>query len=152
MSLSPLRGFNRRSVDQLLEAGVHMVYDFNMIRSENWGYWMLDYRLIGINPNIVVTAGKKTEDHVIVHECLHACENLILGVRKRFRESQIDYWAHHHLGRDRFIAEYIRDGYEYFGFKHNYQGNTFKGAHFLKGVCLTPAKNFSSNKTPAKNI
>ena len=151
MSLSPLHGFNRRSVDELVGEGVHMVYDFSMIRGEDWGYWMIDYFLAGINPNIIITAGRKIEDLVIVHEWLHAYEDIILGVPKRFQETKIEWWAKYHLQRDCRIAEHIRGFHEEFGFLSNRGGNTFLKYYTLRGTCLTTQKNYLSNKTPAKN-
>lgn len=149
---SPLRDFNRRSVDELVEEGVHMVYDFSMIRGEHWGYWQVEYTFIGINPNLIVTAGKSEEDITIIHEWLHAYEDLTLDVRRRFEEAQIDWWAYHHHQRDRLLAEYIRGFFEDRGFKHNLYDNKFLKHRALKGACLTPVKNCSSNPLPEKNF
>lgn len=106
MSKSPLRGFNYRSIDELLEEGVDMVYDYNHYMTEggeSWGIWHYDKYRVYIYPRI---KEKKDEDVTIVHEWLHAYEHITLG--KIFRDTQIDWWAYYHLRRDKCIAEYIR--------------------------------------------
>jgi hypothetical protein len=149
---SPLRDFNRRSVDELLEEGVHMVYDHSMIREERWGFWQADYFLIGINPNLMATVGRKEENVTIIHEWLHAYEDLILDVSRRFKESQIDWWAYRHLERDSGLAEYIRNSFQDYGFKHDVHYNKFLKRHSLGLTCLTPLKKYSSNPNLEKNL
>ena len=149
---SPLRDFNRRSVDDLFEEGVHMVYDFFMIRGTDLGYWQFNYNFIGINPNLIITAGKVEEDITIIHEWLHAYEDLILDVPRSFKESQVDWWAYHHQQRDSLLAAHIRSYFEDHGFKHNLYDNNFLKRRTLKGACLTPLKRSSSNQTLEKSI
>lgn len=102
---SPLRDFNRRSVDDLIEQGITMVYDryHTVTKGENWGMWIPWNDKIYISPVIKNT---KSEDLTIVHEWIHAYEDRIL--LKEFREAQVEWWAHYHLRRDEWLAYYIR--------------------------------------------
>ena len=117
MSPSQLREFNRRSIDHLIEEGIHMVYDHHLMEeNENWGIWEPSYDLIRINPN-VEKKGRNFADLVIVHEWLHPFEDLVLERSKRFKETQIDWWAAYHLQRDPKIGDYIRSFFLEYGFK-----------------------------------
>ena len=117
MPRSPLRGFNRHSVDQLVEEGVHMVYDHSLIKKDEYlGLWIFQYNLVSINPTARINYGKLVEDETIIHEFLHGYEDLILNPPRDFRESQIEYWARFHRLRDSGLAAYIRKPFKDFGF------------------------------------
>lgn len=105
---SPLRNFNRHSIDELISEGVEMRYDRSLRRKNYWGLWKFEEYSVRINPYVQKQKGKKIEDMVIVHEWLHAYEDIILDLSKDFRETQIDWWAYFHLRRDKYIAEHIR--------------------------------------------
>lgn len=103
---SPLRDFNRRSIDDLVYEGVEMFYDHNHRITEGGEYlgmWVSKKSRVYIYPGI---RDKKVEDITIVHEWLHAYEFITLETS--FRENQIEWWAHFHLRRDYWIADYIR--------------------------------------------
>ena len=106
MFKSPLQGFDYRSVDDIINEGVDMVYDYNNHMNEGgefWGTWLYEKSRVYISPDIIE---KKVEDITIVHEWLHAYETIILETQ--FSDSQIDWWAHFHLRKHRTLADYIR--------------------------------------------
>lgn len=113
MSHSPLRGFNRRSVDQLVDdEGVIMIYDYSLLKQSRYlGLWHIDYNLIRIKPELE----RAVEDQTITHEMLHPYEDLIL--EQEFSEDQIDWWARFHIQRDPGLPDHIRNHYRAFGFK-----------------------------------
>ena len=118
MSPSLLRGFNRRSVNELVDLGVHMVYDHSLIKKNRYrGLWYPNYNLICINPLVQENEGKQEENRTINHEWLHALGDLLLDPPRDFKESQIEYWAKHHLRRDPTLTDYIRSLFPDFGFK-----------------------------------
>ena len=108
MPPSLLRKFNRGSIDELITEGVEMEYHRSLIRKKYWGLWKYDSYLIQINPKLIHYRGRVFEDVVIIHEWLHAYEDIILDLEKDFRETQIDWWAYFHLRRDPYIGEYAR--------------------------------------------
>ena len=80
-----------------------MVYDYSLIKSKWHGIWYPLHDLICINPK---TKGKDRK-RTIVHEGLHAYEELILEVENRFPDPEIELWAIRHLERDPLIANYM---------------------------------------------
>ena len=108
MSSSPLCDFDRRSIEELIGEGVEMKYDHSLSQKKPSGLWRYDEYLVCINPTIQEMKGEIFEDIVILHEWLHAYEDIILDSYKDFRETQIEWWAHAHLRRDRYIAKYAR--------------------------------------------
>jgi len=116
MSPSPLRAFNRGSIEELISEGVEMTYHPPLVKKNLWGLWRYDEYSITINPELIHYQGKAVEDMVIVHEWLHAYEDIILDCKKDFREKQIDWWAYFHLRRDQDIANYIRSFFSEQGF------------------------------------
>jgi len=103
MPSSRLRGFSRQSIDELADLRVHLVYDHSLIGSLFDGLWYPCHGLISINPELKGIRKKRT----IIHEGLHAYENLILKVKNRFPEKQIDEWAVYHLKKDSGLASYM---------------------------------------------
>ncbi|MEK6899826.1 MAG: hypothetical protein AABX05_01755 [Nanoarchaeota archaeon] len=119
MPLSPLRKFSRSSIDELIDEDVSMRYYRDSVAIKNkkrLGLWNLNRTLIYINPTIVQQLGKYAEDVTIVHEWLHAYEDLLLDPLQIFREKQIDWWAYFHLRQDALIADYIRSFFHKQGF------------------------------------
>ena len=116
MSASPLRGFNRCSIDELIREGIDMVYSPSLIKKNYWGLWIYDEGIIKINPKLRHHHGKAIEDFVIVHELLHSYEDMVLNLSTDFRETQIDWWAYYHLRRDQDIANYMRSFFSEQGF------------------------------------
>lgn len=124
MAKSLLANFRRSSIDQLIEEHlVGMVYDYSLIGKNNlegeggfWGWWNPAYNLIRISPDCSIKKDKYFENLVILHEWLHAYEDLILEVETRSKEKQIDWWAAHHNKRDLGLATYVRNKFAEFGF------------------------------------
>lgn len=113
--MSRLRGFNRDSVNELVEEGVHMIYDSSLDEQKPWCIWVPEFDLIRVSPTIKLK-GREFEDQAIVHEWLHAYEDLILDVFKRHKEPKIDKWARRHIKRDRDLPDYIRSFFKDYGF------------------------------------
>lgn len=123
MARLPLANFCRSSIDQLIEEHlVGMVYDYSLIGKNNlegggfWGCWNPAYNLIRISPDCSVKKDKYFENLVILHEWLHAYEDLILEMPTRFKENQIDWWANYHHHRDCGLITRIRNKFTDFGF------------------------------------
>ncbi len=116
MSRSPLSGFNRRSIEELISEGVEMIYHPSLIKKQYWGFWNYNEYMVQINPNLINYLKEGFEDVVIVHEWLHAYEDIILDTENDFRETQIDWWAYFHLRRDQHIGKYIRSFFSEQGF------------------------------------
>lgn len=124
MAKSPLAKFCRSSIDELIEEHlVGMVYDYSLIGKNGlkrevglWGRWIPAYNLICISPDCSIKNGKYFESLVIIHEWLHAYEDLILEMPTRFGENQIDWWAAYHSKRDRGLDTYVRNKFIDFGF------------------------------------
>lgn len=116
MPTSPLRGFNRGSINELIYEGIEMIYCPSLIKKNYWGLWMYDECIIKINPDLIHHHGKAIEDFVIVHELLHSYEDMILNLPTDFRETQIDWWAYYHLRKDKDIANYMRSFFSEQGF------------------------------------
>ena len=115
MPKSPLRRFDHFSVERLINEEVDMVYDRNhyMTKAGRFsGIWHEEKSRIYIYPGITE---KKVEDVTIVHEWLHAYEDIIL--ERTFQEAQIEWWAHFHLRRDHMFADYIRSFFPDFKIK-----------------------------------
>lgn len=119
MLISPLKQFNRHSVEELIAEGTDMRYDHNHSITEHrniWGEWNPIKNIIYINPTVKHRYGKAVEDHTIVHEWLHVYEDLRLDPPRSFRDAQIDWWAYYHLRQDALIAGYIRGFFKQRGF------------------------------------
>ena len=113
--VSPLQAFNRHSVDELVEDGVVMVYDFYLLAEGiNLGMWMPRDHCVRINP-IVREKGRIIEDITIAHEWLHAYDYMVLD--QESSEGQIEWWARSHLRTDPQLSDYIRSFYREYGFK-----------------------------------
>lgn len=123
MAKSPLANFRRSSIDQLIEEHlVGMVYDYSLIGKDGlqedglWGEWNPAYNLIRISPDCSIKNDKYFEGLVIIHEWLHAYEDLILEVETISKEKQIDWWANYHYHKDHGLITYIRNKFADFGF------------------------------------
>ncbi|MEK6969994.1 MAG: hypothetical protein AABW48_06215 [Nanoarchaeota archaeon] len=124
MARLPLANFRRSSIDQLIEEHlVGMVYDYSLIGKNNlegeggfWAWWHPAYNLIRISPDCSIKKDKYFENLVIVHEWLHAYEDLILEMPTRFTENQIGWWAAYHNKKDPGLATYVRNKFADFGF------------------------------------
>ena len=102
---SKLRRFSENTIDDLLENGVEMVYKKN-IKADGW--YSPDTNLIEIKP----AKNRRYEDVTILHEWLHAYEDIILD--KRHTEGQIDWWAYYHYRENKDLVDYIRSFFEEF--------------------------------------
>ena len=100
--VSPLRYFNLDSVRRLIDKGVGMFYDHSLRKDDPHGEYFRGLNLIGINRRLK----KKEEDHTILHEWLHAYEEIIL--EDSSSEESIDWWAEFHLNNNPGLVEYIR--------------------------------------------
>lgn len=67
-----LRRFSSKSIEDLINAGLRMVYDKNCKAD---GFYYPDLKMVEIKPN-----PKQYENLVILHEWLHAYEDLILKI------------------------------------------------------------------------
>ncbi len=87
-----------------------MKYDVSIRKIKIYGQWDPEDFLVKIEP----TAHKKpkgpVENVTILHEWLHAYEDLVLDelTHNRYRDSQIDWWAHYHNRKNPHLAPYIR--------------------------------------------
>ena len=82
-----------------------MVYDFSLIKDEYWGWWVPEYKLIRINPLLKKKKNKELGDLTILHEWLHAYEDLLTGAKRGVPESLIDQWAEHYRKETDFAQD-----------------------------------------------
>lgn len=116
MTQSRLARFDIESIDALILNGVHMIYDNSLIKDEQYmGWWVPEYKLIRINPILRLKKHKDLADLTILHEWLHAYEDIITRAKKRVKEDLIDQWAEHYR-KETDLAQYIRNNFKLYGF------------------------------------
>jgi hypothetical protein len=111
---SPLKLFGYSSIDYLVGEGIQMLRCAKINGEEMEGEWDPNINLIRID--IRLGRNRKKEDLVIIHEWLHAYEDLVLKKSPRFREFQIDWWSQFHYKKDPKMGLYIRSFYKAEGF------------------------------------
>jgi len=104
-----LRDFNYYWIDYLAREGVRMIYDYSMMRDDPRGEWILDLRIIGINPYTQLE-GKVIEDRTIIHEGLHAFVDLVLELPHDIEkiERKVEEAEAYHYHRNKMYADYMR--------------------------------------------
>ena len=113
-----LRNFGYHSIDVLLEEGVDMQYH---PIEKCWGLWLPDNLKVQISPK---HPSRNDEDVTILHEWLHAYEDLIvyldddfdITVGKRSPDKVIDDYAYFHHSKDSDLVKYVRSFFENEGF------------------------------------
>ena len=110
-----LQLFGRRAVDILLEDQIRMVYR----KQKEDGLWKPDKKKIQIRSELV---NKAYENLVILHEWLHAYEDLIihhgitgdlqLAIDKASPEQIIDHYAVWHCRTSPDLVDYIRGNFK----------------------------------------
>lgn len=126
MISSPLRFFNKESIDTLLEKGIDMQYHPNLLVPGTWdptilvrcrGSWDSEEIMIKIEKH----ENRDHENITILHEWLHAYEDLIVNAhyqdltqrqKKRSRDGQIEWWAKFHYKNNPEVVEYIRQQFK----------------------------------------
>lgn len=104
-----LRDFDYCWIDYLTKEGVRMIYDYSMKKNDPRGEWILDLKLVGINPYTRLE-GKTIEDRTILHEGLHAFVDLVLELphEKEEIEKKVEEAEAYHYRRNKMYADYIR--------------------------------------------
>ena len=110
MTPSPLRLFDWSSVEYMVNEGVRMMYDPWLEKIV--GEWDSEHHKVRISRNLP----PEEEDITIVHEWLHAFEDLVLNIDDFFRDSQIEWWARFHYRTNPELVQYIRSFYQRNGF------------------------------------
>ncbi len=114
--LNTLKNFSQESIDRLIEKGVIMRH---LELDEDLGLW-IPCSIVAIQKNLSM----RSENRTIVHEWLHAYEDIILyphpnfeiTIASRSPETIIEAYARWHHQQNPDLVRYIREQFREHGF------------------------------------